>query len=126
MYLGTLIAGEECHVHGASLDTSGVLVHDGVHLCVADIHVLVLQPTASIAISEDQSCRNSGMKKLITLSSLSATIPLSWNSRCKRSGVSATLVSRQEFYKEDAVKKFQNHYCYLYNFLQVRNIKSAI
>lgn len=33
--LGTLVAGEQSHVHGASFHISAVLVHDGIQLCVA-------------------------------------------------------------------------------------------
>ena len=43
-HLGTLIAREECHINGATFDAGRVLVHDGVHLCVAHIHVLCVQP----------------------------------------------------------------------------------
>ena len=43
-HLGALVAGKERHVDGAALHRGRVLVHDGVHLGVTDIHVLVLQP----------------------------------------------------------------------------------
>ena len=43
-HLGALVAGEERHVYRAARHVLGVLVEDGVHLGVADVHVLVVQP----------------------------------------------------------------------------------
>ena len=45
--LGALVAGEEGDVDLAALDVGRVLVEDGVHLGVADVHVLVLQPVGA-------------------------------------------------------------------------------
>ena len=42
-HLGTLVAGEQGHVDDAVGYALGVFVEDGVHLCVADVHVLGLQ-----------------------------------------------------------------------------------
>ena len=42
-HLGTLVTGEERHIDAAVGDFLRVLVEDGVHLCVADVHVLGLQ-----------------------------------------------------------------------------------
>ena len=42
-HLGTLVAGEQGHVDDTVGYALGVLVKDGVHLCVADVHVLGLQ-----------------------------------------------------------------------------------
>ena len=39
----TLVTREKGHIHGAALNTSRVLVHDGVHLSVAHIHILCVQ-----------------------------------------------------------------------------------
>lgn len=43
-HLGTLIARKECHINGAAFNARRVLVHDGIHLCVAHVHVLCVQP----------------------------------------------------------------------------------
>ena len=39
-HLGTLVAGEESNIDAAVGDFLRVLVKDGVHLCVAYVHVL--------------------------------------------------------------------------------------
>ena len=33
--LGTLVAGKQSHIHGAAFHISTVLVHNGIHLCMA-------------------------------------------------------------------------------------------
>ena len=42
-HLGTLVTGEESHIDAAVGDFLRVLVQDGVHLRVTDVHVLVVQ-----------------------------------------------------------------------------------
>ena len=57
--LGALVAGEESDVDATAVNTLRVLVEDGVHLSVADIHVFVFKPVMRLRVSKTRQIRAS-------------------------------------------------------------------